>query len=115
MKLFIAAHGFVQGHENPLKIPGSPMHVTRGAIIALDHEQMEHKDVKNFILWKHLLPMDSESGKQINLQCEKEKAATSPIAQNPKTDWHRAGALIGLAAILAAVLIYLLDYFLTRW
>jgi hypothetical protein len=111
---FIATQDFVQGLQNPLKIPdGSKEIVLKGTIVSVDDE-MAHKDVHTFIRLHFMVPLDSERGKKTQAEIASLAEKMAQTVPGPKTNWHRTGALIGLAAIIATMLIYLFSFWLSH-
>ena len=110
---YIATQGFVQGRENPLNLPDSPMHVATGMIVDLTDEQINHPHVEMFIRHKQLVVYESDDGKRV--QTERKNLAAREKEENRAKTLPMRIALWGLAltliGILVAVLIHLSSFF----
>ena len=101
---FIATRSFSQGLRNPLNIIGGKQHIEKGTVISLGEKELAHKDVKVILDIGCLVPLESQKGADLQVELTHTAVIEKERIPKPKTDWNRAGAIIGLAGLAAAAL-----------
>jgi hypothetical protein len=90
---FIATTDFSQGNKNVLNIPGGGMHISRGMVVELDFDlpitKLPKEEYLKYSMFfgqqPHLVPIDSDQGRQILEDIERAKTPHERRAEEFKT------------------------------